>query len=82
MKFITLLYLIFTSIAAMSACPDFSKMETAEDCPWAEITRQIVDQNKSCEKMLKEKIPFILTQLKKDKKSKDYLSLLVFNGIF
>ena len=75
MNCLSVLFLVFISLGALGACPDLTKNETAQDCPWAEITRQIVDQKKLCDPVLKAHVPFIFKQLNKDQKSQEFLAL-------
>lgn len=63
------------SAKTLAKCPHADKKETKSDCPWAEITRKIVDQKQSCEKILKSDSPQVLTQLQNDRKSSDFLQL-------
>lgn len=75
MRELIFIILISLSAGAESSCPDTDKKETQNDCPWAEITRQITEQKKNCEKAFKAQIPYIFNQLKTDKKSKEFISL-------
>lgn len=60
---------------SQAMCPDVSRGEKAEDCPWAEITRQIVDAKKECVQELSAQTPLLLKQLKKDGKSRNFIEL-------
>ena len=75
MRFLYFSLIFLISFNARSSCPDLSKNESSVDCPWADITRQIVDQSKTCNKVLKTNIPFIIDQMNKDKKSSMFLSM-------
>ena len=75
MNHLSFLFLISISLSALGNCPDLTKNETAEDCPWAEITRQIVDQKKPCDPVLKASVPFIFEQFSKDQKAQEFLTL-------
>lgn len=59
----------------MAACPDFSKNEKPSDCPWAEMTRQIVADDSSCESVFKKQTPYLLKQLKKDRLGEEFIEL-------
>jgi hypothetical protein len=57
----------------MATCPDPKLNEGPTDCPWAEMTRKIIDENKSCEAVIKKSAPFLLAQLKKDSEHPEFL---------
>lgn len=75
MKYFIILNLFLYAPFAKSICPDVKKNETAADCPWAQMARQIVDQKNKCEIVFKKSAPFIFKQFEKDKKSSEFLSL-------
>lgn len=75
MKSLFSAFIFFIAVNALGICPDTVKNEKTEDCPWAEITREISEQKKSCTHVFKKEIPFISEQLKKDSKSAISISL-------
>jgi hypothetical protein len=75
MKKVILLLIVAHSLIAKATCPDLTKNESPDDCPWAEATRQIVDEDKTCKSVFKEKVPFLAKQLKKDSSSQVFLNL-------
>ncbi|MGZ3726987.1 MAG: hypothetical protein ACXWQQ_14375 [Pseudobdellovibrio sp.] len=70
-----LLFMLLVSLSAKAACPDLNKKEEASDCPWAEVTKKIVNEKKSCDTVFKKDLNFILAQLRLDKKSEKSISL-------
>ncbi len=70
-----LLLMILMTVNAKAVCPDLEKKEDASDCPWAEATRKITDDKKSCDTVFKKDLKFINQQLKLDQKSKKFISL-------
>ncbi len=75
MKYFFVLNLFLYALSANGLCPDLKKNETANDCPWAEMFRQIIDHKKKCESIFKTSTPFMTKQFEKDKKSDEFLSL-------
>ncbi len=62
---------------ARAQCPDASKHETIQDCPWAEITRATegIDDLTQLRMILNKKAPGFLLQIEKDAKAPDLLQL-------
>ncbi|MBC7690806.1 MAG: hypothetical protein H7222_03485, partial [Methylotenera sp.] len=53
--------------AQVPACPDVSKGETAEDCPWADVARslvQVADTGGNLGQRLDELLPTFMEQIK------------------
>ncbi|MCC2677802.1 MAG: hypothetical protein K0R29_378 [Pseudobdellovibrio sp.] len=65
---------LLLALNAMAVCPDTSINESATDCPWAEMARQISVEKKSCDDVFKT-VPQLATQLKLDSESHDFLNL-------
>lgn len=69
MKLTLLALICLCSISLWAACPDTSLQETANDCPWAQMTRDILKSPQKCNSILKKKTPFLIPQLKLDQKA-------------
>ena len=70
------LFLLFiVAVSANAVCPDLKKNETKADCPWAAITRKILEPKNTCEDVLKSKLSYIVKQIERDKKSSEFSSL-------
>ena len=67
--------ILLLSMKSHGLCPDSAKNESPSDCPWAEITREILEPAKKCEGVLKKRTPYILKQLKMDLNSPEAISL-------
>lgn len=73
--YILFFFFIIKTHPADAACPDTILKETLDDCPWAEVTRLIDQENKNCVKIFKKNIPFIFKQFNLDKKTDTFISL-------
>jgi len=65
---------LLLAFEAMAVCPDSSVGETATDCPWAEMARQMTVEKKSCDEVFKT-VPQLAAQLKIDSEAKEFLNL-------
>jgi hypothetical protein len=73
-----LISLTAPSAPAASTCPDESRGEKAEDCPWAGLTRdleQVASQNGLVIEALEKEQPVLFYQMKTDAKRKSWLNL-------
>jgi hypothetical protein len=75
--FAALFITLITSFSAHAQCPDLSKNETAEDCPWAEVTRATagLTDAKAIRAIIDQKIPGFLNELDTDAKVPGILNL-------
>ena len=71
---------LFTSLLGAKTyaqCPDVTKGETAEDCPWADVTRAVtgITDDQQIEAIIDQKIPGFMDQIRKDATAPDLLGL-------
>ncbi len=69
MKLPFLLLIFVFSMSAWAVCPDSLLNETSDDCPWAQMTRDILKNPRKCDVILKKQSPYLLPQLKLDQKA-------------
>lgn len=70
-----ILFSLLVGTKVMAVCPDTTLNEAQTDCPWAEMSRQITLEKKSCDKVFKASTPEILKQLKNDSTARELLEL-------
>lgn len=66
------LFLILTFVISpnvWATCPEVTQKEKSEDCPWAQMTRDILQEPKKCDAILKKQTPYLLPKLKIDQKA-------------
>jgi hypothetical protein len=67
----------FFSVGAFAECPNLALHETAQDCPWAEASRETtgVSDPTTLRDILNKDIPGFMTEIDRDGSSKDLLNL-------
>lgn len=69
MKSFFLSLIFFFSLPLLAACPDTTQKESVQDCPWAQMTRDILKDPQKCDAILKKQTPYLLSKLKLDQKA-------------
>ena len=69
MKLLFLLLFFVSSLSTWAVCPDSLFNETSDDCPWAQMTRDILKDPRKCDVILKKQSPYLLPKLKLDQKA-------------